>query len=462
MAVISRVEISALDPTKRIDAEYYQPVYLAEERLLGNTRRKQLRHYGDFITGPFGSEFNVENYAKDTIYRYVRGKDVKPFQIANDDNVYIPKNDYDRLNKHSLSSGDILISVVGTLGNAAIITDDCLPAIFSCKSTAFRSRNIDSYYLITYLNCKYGHNLLVRRTRGTVQTGLNIDDLRTLPIMEPARTHISLVSKKTREALRLFKDSFSTYTRAEHILFAELGLLHWKPTRHLTFVRDYRQVSGARRIDAEHFQPKYQEMFDRLSRSVRLEHLGRLTTYKKGIEVGGPAYTDSGVSFWRVSNLTKHGLDDGSVNFISDELYQSLRSEYEPKQGEILISKDATPGLAYYLEHPIQGIVSGGILRLSIVDRIRPHYLELALNSLFVQIQIEQDAGGSIIKHWKPSEVRKTWIPRLSDDKEGEIATLIQQSHAARREAKALLEKSKSAVELAIEEGEDKAIEYIG
>ena len=92
MAVISRVEISALDPTKRIDAEYYQPVYLAEERLLGNTRRKQLRHYGDFITGPFGSEFNVENYAKDTIYRYVRGKDVKPFQIANDDNVYIPKN----------------------------------------------------------------------------------------------------------------------------------------------------------------------------------------------------------------------------------------------------------------------------------------------------------------------------------------------------------------------------------
>jgi type I restriction enzyme S subunit len=83
------------------------------------------------------------------------------------------------------------------------------------------------------------------------------------------------------------------------------------------------------------------------------------------------------------------------------------------------------------------------------------------LNSLFVQMQIEQDSGGSVIKHWKPSDVRSTWIPRLSAAKESEIASLVQQSHQERREAKALLEKAKRAVEMAIEEGEEKAKQIV-
>ena len=49
-------------------------------------------------------------------------------------------------------------------------------------------------------------------------------------------------------------------------------------------------------------------------------------------------------------------------------------------------------------------------------------------------------------------------IPRLSSAKEQEIAGLVQQSHAARREAKALLEKAKRAVEIAIEENEEQAL----
>ena len=101
-------------------------------------------------------------------------------------------------------------------------------------------------------------------------------------------------------------------------------------------------------------------------------------------------------------------------------------------------------------------------MRLRITNDIPPYYLELTLNSLFVQLQIEQDAGGSIIRHWKPSEVRKTLIPRLSPSREDEIAGLVQQSHEARREEKAILEKAKRAVEITIEESEEKAMEFVG
>jgi len=84
------------------------------------------------------------------------------------------------------------------------------------------------------------------------------------------------------------------------------------------------------------------------------------------------------------------------------------------------------------------------------------------LPRLFTEGSGVSQNSNSIIKHWKPSEVRKTLIPRLSDGKEKEIAQLVEKSHAARREAKALLEKAKRAVEIAIEENEERALEFIG
>ena len=91
-----------------------------------------------------------------------------------------------------------------------------------------------------------------------------------------------------------------------------------------------------------------------------------------------------------MSNLSKHGIVDDTVNFISNELYNVLREKYEPQQGEILLSKDATPGIAYFLDESVQGIIASGILRLSLIEDIPPYYLELVLNSIFVQLQIEQ------------------------------------------------------------------------
>lgn len=251
------------------------------------------------------------------------------------------------------------------------------------------------------------------------------------------------------------------YCQAEQILLSELGLLDWKPRRTLTYVRSFNQVAKASRMDAEHFQPKYKEMFDRLPSNVYLQLLGKITLYTKGIEVGSSAYTESGIPFLRVSNLSKHGIVDDTVNFISNELYNVLREKYEPQQGEILLSKDATPGIAYFLDESVQGIIASGILRLSLIEDIPPYYLELVLNSIFVQLQIEQSVGGSIIKHWKPSQVQKTWIPRLLADREKEISSLVQQSLAAKREAKTLLEKAKRAVEIAIEYGEQQAIDFL-
>lgn len=293
------------------------------------------------------------------------------------------------------------------------------------------------------------------------QVNVSASQLRAIPIPIFAHEFQEKVADFVNHAADKIVLSKHNYAQAEQLLLSELGLLDWKPRRTLTYVRSFNQVAKASRMDAEHFHPKYKEMFDRLPSNVYLQLLGKITLYTKGIEVGSSAYTESGIPFLRVSNLSKHGIVDDSVNFISDELYNVLREKYEPQQGEILLSKDATPGIAYFLDESVQGIIASGILRLSLIEDIPPYYLELVLNSIFVQLQIEQSVGGSIIKHWKPSQVQKTWIPRLLADREKEISALVQQSHAARREAKTLLEKAKRAVEIAIEYGEQQAIDFL-
>ncbi|MFQ1004422.1 hypothetical protein [Gilliamella sp. CG22] len=107
-------------------------------------------------------------------------------------------------------------------------------------------------------------------------------------------------------------------------------------------------------------------------------------------------------------------------------------------------------------------ITSGALLHLNIIDdEFLPDYLTLVLNSPIVQLQAERDAGGSIIQHWKPSEIEEVIIPKLPLDSQKKISDLVLQSFKLKKQSEQLLEVAKKAVEIAIEQNEATAIDYI-
>ncbi len=181
---------------------------------------------------------------------------------------------------------------------------------------------------------------------------------------------------------------------------------------------------------------------------------------KKGVEVGSNAYIEEGIPFVRVSNLSPYEITQ--EKYISEELYGEL-TEHQPKQGEILLSKDATPGIAHYLrEEPKKMIPAGGILRLiNKSDRINNEFLTLVLNSILTQEQVKRDVGGSVILHWRPDQVAGTVIPILPQEKQTEIEQKVLESLSLRKRAKDLLEYAKRAVEIAIEQDEQTAIDWL-
>lgn len=186
---------------------------------------------------------------------------------------------------------------------------------------------------------------------------------------------------------------------------------------------------------------------------------------KKSIEPGSKNYSEEGLPFMRVADYSKLGLTEPQKYLTSDFVSENNDKikNLKPKKGTILFSKDGSVGTAYHLREDFNGITSGAILHLKVKDesKIIPEYLTLALNSQVVQMQAERDAGGSIILHWRVSEIENVLVPVIDYKKQQEIAALVEESFALKKQSEHLLEVAKKAVEIAIEEGEDKGLEFI-
>ena len=317
-------------------------------------------------------------------------------------------------------------------------------------------------YLTAFLNTKYGIIDIKSRARHSInQSNVNPEEVKRIEIPLLCNQLQKKITSSFNQAFHLIQTSELVYNDAQTILLTELGLADWQPKHQLTFVKNFSDTKSAERIDAEYFQPKYDKIVNAIKNYPGgWDTLGNLVTLKKCVEVGSKEYLDNGIPFVRVSNLSPFEITQ--EKYISDELYAEI-TEHQPKQGEILLSKDATPGIAYYLrEVPEKMIPASGILRLKIkTDKIGNEYLTLVLNSILTQGQVNRDVGGSVILHWRPDQVERTIVPILHQDKQTEIQQKVDESFNLRDRAKDLLEHAKHAVEIAIKEDEQAAIDSL-
>ncbi len=387
--------------------------------------------------------FDVNKYA------YIDEKEMKKFELKNNDVVF------NRTNSQEF---------VGRTGIFKKFSDE--PFIFASYLVRFRpnQEKVLPEYLTTFLNSKFGIQDVKRRARISInQSNVSASELKKVEIPLLSINFQNKIKPLFDISFNFISESKKLYDESEQLLLSELGLLDWKPKHELSFVKNFSDTQQAERIDAEYFQPEYEEIIEVVKKyKGGFDKLGNLVKIKKSIEPGSEAYQENGIPFVRVSNISKFELSDNNQQFISEKLYTELKN-YQPRKGEILLSKDATPGIAYYLnEEPEQMIVSGGILRLKIESQqVLPEYLTLILNSVIVQKQIERDVGGSVINHWRQDHVKSTMIPILENAKQKEIKELVEQSFFNRKQSKSLLEIAKRGVEIAIEKSEEEAEKWI-
>ncbi|MGC9000048.1 restriction endonuclease subunit S [Caldisericum sp.] len=462
MAVFSVIKLSELEGAKRLDAEYYKTVF-SSLKTLDKFDVKQLNAISDIAYGttPPGGVF------EETGIPFVRSQNFTMGMVNKAEIVFCKKDFHEQNKKSAIRPGDILFAAVGgTIGQIAIVQDSIKEGNINQNIARVRilDSNIKPHYAGLFFLSKYGQLQIFRFVTGNAQAYLNsfqIGSLKIPLLSEKIQNELSLCFKKVE---KFIENSYSLYSQAETLLLKELGLENFKPTYKKTYTAKLSDVISARRMDAEYFQPAYEEVIEKLKeRNIKLKPLGKLILgMQKGIEVGSEKYQDEGKLFIRVSNVSINGFVDRDQKYISEELYKDLKETYEPKLGDFLLTKDATPGIAYVVKEQIEGIISSGILKLQINENeINKEYLALCINSLVGKMQVERDGGGSVILHWKPDQVKRLQIPILPLPIQQNIASLVQKSYEARKKAKELLEIAKKAVEIAIEKNEKEALDYI-
>jgi type I restriction enzyme, S subunit len=367
--------------------------------------------------------------------------------------------------KFILNEGDVLFNRTNSyewVGRTGIYKKQgTMPFIFASYLVRFIPNETELLpeYLTTFLNTSYGIKDIKRRSRESInQTNVNPEEVKEI--------EIPLLSMRFQKHLKILFDtsyfeqqqSQQAYQQAEHLLLAELGLANFTPSQEGVNIKSFASsFATTGRLDAEYYQPKYEQVVKRIQ-TKKHKTLAQLVNIQKSVEPGSDHYADEGLPFLRVADYNKFELTEPAKRLSNAYCKDNAKliSKLQPKKDTILFSKDGTVGLAYLLREEGHFITSGAILHLTIKDKneVLPEYLTLALNSQLVQMQAERDAGGSIIMHWRVSEIEQVIVPVINFDKQKEIALLVEESFKLKAQSETLLEIAKRGVELAIEQDE--------
>ncbi len=462
---VSEVKLSELENSIfRFDAEYFKKIYLSED---SQRKKHSNEHLGNnaFITDGQHGYHEVDEKSE---IRHLTAKNFKNWFANIIDADRLAKWVDDKNKRSSLKVNDVVLTTRGTVGFCALVKKEVLPANIDqdvARISITKILAIKPEYLVTYINSRFGQDWTRRNQTGMVQQGLALWRVKEFPIPILSSNFQDKISEIIEKSHNSIISSQQTYTQAENLLLETLGLKNFKPGKEKVNIKSFKEsflTTG--RLDAEYYQVKYEEVIAKIKDS-NYERLVDLVNIKKSIEPGSNAYSEEGLPFLRVADYNKFGvsepqkcLSDTYIKENSEKL-----SDLKPKAETILFSKDGSVGTAYMLKENMNLISSGAVLHLTVKnkEKVLPEYLTLVLNSQLVKMQAERDAGGSIILHWRVGEIENVVIPIIDFKNQQQISDKIEESFRLKKQSEKLLEMAKQAVEMAIEESEEKAMGFI-
>lgn len=445
----------------RIDAEFYLPVYLQYEKLIDGQTNDLLRNLADSSYKAFRRKDGVFEYIEISNVDLTTGEYYS--EVLNSDNP--PSRA-----KKILHKNDVIISTVRPNRNAvSIIFDEKKDLVAStgfCKLTAKR---INPKFLFVLFKTSVYRDLLVRFTTATMYPAVNEDDILNLkiPIFDDKfQTQIELI---VNQSYSLINKSKYFYFNAEQILLSELGLLNWKPKHRLSFIREFSDTLASGRIDAEYFQPMYEEISERFQEYFKTENMENIT--KLIGHPSNPPYVSEDSKNKTFIITQKHlgnyfpsdnFWEDSEALYTSDDFVKQNKRYLLQANDIILYSVGAYIGKANIYNSKVKATI-GSFLTLIRPEpgKVNPYYLLVFLNSEIGKEMTRRCSRGMAQQYVYPYDIKKFRIPIISEIKQIEIEKRMLESLDAKVLSKRLLDIAKRGVEMAIEKSEKEAIKWI-
>lgn len=454
---ITVLKKSELENEFTIGAEYYSQEFVQSLAKLRESKA-EIAHLADVCRLITDGDHGSSEYVDEGV-PYILSEAVKEGWLDKNAFRFITKQRHASLPRSVLKPGDVVVTKTGVyFGKSAVIPEDINEAntIAHVGKLSVKPRAINPYFLSTFLNSRYGYHQLRRRGIKATRPEIKLIEFQEIEIPLLTSGFQVRVEATVRHAIAIQHSLQSSVVEAEQALLRALSPENWRLPEPLTYTRCASEALAAKRLDAQFFAPRYSALRKFFEKKFEVLELGRIGEVLKGITI---PYDDEG---------TVPIIRSGDLADISDDsrFLRALPSQpiFELQRGDVLISSIGFGSIGKVQVFDKIGRY-GTVGEVSVVrqNRLNPYYLTSFLRSFAGQMQIERFITGATGQlHLYPRDIARIFVPLLPDIQQAEFQQLAERAHESRLKARALLERAKRAVEVALEEGEEAGLALLG
>ena len=298
---------------------------------------------------------------------YITSKNIKNGMIDFSKVNYISQEAYEGISKNRpILVGDILISMIGTLGEAAEIAES--DGLFYGQNmflVRLDDSKINKRYFLNFLKSNYVKRELDRKQNQSTQKYLKANHIEDLTIPVPT--------------------------------LEEQYVIAWQLDK-LAAIIALRKTED--RLLDELIKARFVEMFgDPLVEGNRYPKvpLGSLTEVGSSKRIFEKEYVSEGIPFYRTKEIVELSKGNRITTelFITKTRYDEIRSTYGvPQKGDLLISAVGTIGVIWIVDGNNDFYFKdGNLLRVSASEKFIPEYLKYLLDILISAYKQEMSSG---------------------------------------------------------------------
>ena len=463
----SEITVNELDKLQlRFDAEFYRKHYLKVAAMIDGLPHTTIENLKIAIdcSAFYPSVVDIYSFEGEGI-PFIRVNEITNLGLVSvtGTTAFLPE-DFLNNNLSTMARckpGDIVIAKGGnTLAKTGILNDN-FSEYATCRDIVIlRTDSLSlpmKYYVWAYLQSGYGQNALWQTASQTGQPHLTLDYIKALKVPLFSNAFYDAIQYCYQESQAVNENANAKYKEAETLLLSALALDTFAPSQENTSVKNFSEITASGRLDAEYYQKKYDEIESKVKSCPHgyVFVIDFFNLVKDGFDKQKDCYPYIEIGDINISEAT------AVYNVIPTEELPA-NAKIKVQTGDILVSKVRPNRGAVAIVPAIPDlIVSGAFCVLRSKGLYSSEVLLILLKCSIYRDWLLKWNVGTSYPVIKDDDVCNLPLPLLPDEIQKQIAEKVRCSFALREESKALLKAATRAVEIAIEEDEAAAMEFL-
>lgn len=452
---ISIVDLEKLENHNRFDAEFYAVDILWLRKKLKNNWSKKL-----WLLSSYVKRWVQPKYDLNWNIKVLRSVNIREDWFSDNRQEFVKEDLYNSKKQSQVNYFDIFMTStwVWTLWRVWISLDKEKYFIDSHITKINKLNWILPEFLFVYLNSSIWQkqiNTLYKWSSWQIE--IYPDDIEEILI--PIVSFQTQIANLVQDSYKQKELSKKLYLESEKLLLSELWFEEYKPTEENISIKDSEEVDIFWRFDAEYFQPKYDEVIEKIK-----SYKWWYDTLENLITISNSKIKKEYDKTFKYIELADINASLWVVNVENDILSQDLpsRAQMKIQNWDVLVSSLAWSAdkVAIIINEDKNLVASTWFFVL------RSKFFNSETNLILMKSWIYKDmlirsARWMIMEATNKEDFSKFILPKIDIKVQEKIAELVKESHIALDLSKQLLEKAKKSVEIFIEDDEEKAVEFL-